>query len=85
VHRWKREASGQPETTDSSVGDDSLLVAAVLKKDRKATAEFVARYADVLYSYVRSRLAPRYDQVEDLRLACLFVWLEVLSANACER
>lgn len=45
---------------------DSALVAAVLRKDRKATAEFVARYADDLYSYIRSRLAPRYDQVDDL-------------------
>jgi RNA polymerase sigma-70 factor, ECF subfamily len=46
--------------------EDSALVAAVLRKDRKATAEFVARYADGLYRYVRSRLAPRYDQVDDL-------------------
>jgi RNA polymerase sigma-70 factor, ECF subfamily len=37
-----------------------------LRKDRKATAEFVARYADDLYRYLRSRLAPMYDQVEDL-------------------
>jgi RNA polymerase sigma-70 factor (ECF subfamily) len=43
-----------------------LLVAGILKKDRKATAEFVARFADALYAYVRSRLAPRYDQIEDL-------------------
>jgi RNA polymerase sigma-70 factor, ECF subfamily len=42
------------------------LVAAVLRKDRKATAEFVARFADDLYSYVRGRLAPHYDQVDDL-------------------
>jgi DNA-directed RNA polymerase specialized sigma24 family protein len=45
--------------------EDSALVAAVLRKDRKATAEFVALYADDLYRYLRSRLAPVYDQVED--------------------
>ena len=46
--------------------EDSQLTAAVLAKDRKATAEFVARYADSVYGYIRGRLAPRYDQVEDL-------------------
>lgn len=50
----------------SPAEDDSALVAAVLRKDRKATAEFVARFADDLYRYLRSRLAPMYDQVEDL-------------------
>ena len=59
------QASDQGQTTSSAAGD-SVLVAAVLRKDRKATAEFVARYADDLYSYIRSRLAPRYDQVDDL-------------------
>ena len=46
--------------------DDARLVAAILRKDRKATAEFVARYADAVYAYVRSRLAPQYDLVDDL-------------------
>ena len=50
----------------ASVHSDLALVAAVLRKDRKATAVFVGRFADELYSYVRSRLAPRYDQVDDL-------------------
>lgn len=45
---------------------DAQLAAAVLAKDRKATAEFVARYTDGVYSYVRSRLAPRTDLVDDL-------------------
>jgi RNA polymerase sigma-70 factor (ECF subfamily) len=44
---------------------DSLLVSAVLRKDRKATAEFVARYSDSVYRYVRARLSPRMDLVED--------------------
>ncbi len=46
--------------------DDAALVAAVLRKDRKATADFVARFADDVYAYIRSRLTPRYDHVEDL-------------------
>lgn len=45
---------------------DATLVAAVLRKDRKATADFVGRFSDDVYAYVRSRLAPHYDQVEDL-------------------
>lgn len=46
--------------------DEKELVAAVLRKDRKATAEFVGLYADTIYSYVRHRLTPRTDLVEDL-------------------
>lgn len=45
---------------------DLVLIAAVLRKDRKATAEFVDLYADAVYSYVRWRLSPREDQVEDV-------------------
>ncbi|MBI3680202.1 MAG: sigma-70 family RNA polymerase sigma factor [Acidobacteria bacterium] len=39
---------------------------AVLRRDRKATALFVERYADAVYGYVRSRLAPRADLADDL-------------------
>jgi len=66
VHSLGQQTPGEPQTISSLAEEDSKLVAAILLKDRKATAEFVARYADDLYSYVRSRLAPRYDQVEDL-------------------
>jgi RNA polymerase sigma-70 factor, ECF subfamily len=45
---------------------DLELVAEVLRKDRKATAEFVARHTDHVYAYVRRRLAPRIDLVEDV-------------------
>ena len=45
---------------------DRELVAAILRKDRKATAEFVAKYADEIYLYVRARLIPRMDLVDDL-------------------
>jgi RNA polymerase sigma-70 factor (ECF subfamily) len=66
VHSLGPQQSSQPQTISSPTDEDSKLVAAVLRKDRKATAEFVGRYADGLYSYVRFRLAPRYDQVDDL-------------------
>jgi len=46
--------------------DDAKLVLEVLRKDRKATAEFVNRYADVLYGYVRRRLVPHTEFVDDL-------------------
>jgi len=51
---------------ESAVDHEMNLVAQVLGKDRKATAEFVARYADCVYSYVRRRVMPRPDAVEDL-------------------
>ena len=46
--------------------DERDLVDAVRGKDRKATAEFVARYTDSVYGYVRQRLAPRSDLVDNL-------------------
>jgi RNA polymerase sigma-70 factor, ECF subfamily len=48
------------------VDDDVALVTAVLQRDRKATAEFVNTYTDAVYSFVRRRLSPRHDLVEDL-------------------
>jgi len=62
---------GQPQPSQSQQSgspnsDDAQLIAAVLNKDRKATAEFVTRCADEVYRYVRSRLAPRYEAVDDL-------------------
>ncbi len=50
----------QPET------EDQRLVAAIQRKDRKATAEFVSRHADAIYRYVYARLVPRTDRVDDL-------------------
>jgi RNA polymerase sigma-70 factor (ECF subfamily) len=46
--------------------NERALVAAVLRRDRKATAHFVSAYADAVYAYVRHRLAPRADAVEDV-------------------
>jgi RNA polymerase sigma-70 factor (ECF subfamily) len=46
--------------------DEQALVAAVLRRDRKATARFVEDYADQVYAYVRHRLAPRADAIDDV-------------------
>jgi len=51
---------------ESSGAADMQLVSAVLSKDRKATAEFVALHADGIYAYVHHRLIPRTDLVEDI-------------------
>ena len=51
---------------DANAADDIRLVSQVLNKDRKATAEFVERYTDCVYSYVRRRVMPQADAVEDL-------------------
>jgi len=48
------------------------LVAGVLAKDRKATAEFVALCTHSIYPFVRRRLLPRSDLVEDLMQEILF-------------
>lgn len=45
---------------------DEQLVSAVLRKDRKATAEFVGRCSDWIYPFVCVRLSPFRDVVEDL-------------------
>jgi RNA polymerase sigma factor (sigma-70 family) len=61
-----RHSVQPPVEVDSTLADDLKLVAEVLSKDRKATAEFVSRYADCVYSYVRRRVMPRPEAVEDL-------------------
>ncbi len=59
-------SAGATNSDISPASDDSQLVAAVLRKDRKATAEFVSLHADHVYAFVRTRLIPRTDLVEDL-------------------
>src|SRR5438552_9919032 len=54
------------EPVESDWADDMKLVADVLAKDRKATAEFVSRYVDYVYSYVRRRVMPNSSAAEDL-------------------
>ena len=45
---------------------DISLVQAVLKRDRKATADFVRLYSDPVYRFVFARLAPRSDAADDV-------------------
>jgi RNA polymerase sigma-70 factor, ECF subfamily len=44
---------------------DRELVASVLRGDRKAAARLVAGHIDAVYGYVRQRLSPRADLVDD--------------------
>lgn len=65
--RWKVDSTHCPAPScDQAAAEDLALVAAVLQRDRKATAEFVNTYTDAVYSFVRRRLTPRYDLVDDL-------------------
>jgi hypothetical protein len=60
------EAVGTSAVESDAQAEDRKLAAAILRNDRKATAEFVAKYADPIYRYVRCRLIPRMDLVDDL-------------------
>ena len=61
-----QQAAATFDVESNAQEEDRKLVAAILQKDRKATAEFVERYADQIYLYIRSRLIPRMDLVDDL-------------------
>jgi RNA polymerase sigma factor (sigma-70 family) len=58
--------TGSAPVVDPGSAAERELVAAILRKDRKATARFVADYTDGVYAYVRHRLAPRADLVDDV-------------------
>lgn len=55
-----------PESGPAAPHPDLELARAVLEKDRKATAVWVDKFSGPVYSYVRSRLFPRTDLVDDL-------------------
>ena len=59
-------ADTPPSPTGGASTDEHRLVAAVLRKDRKATAELVSTHADAVYAYVRHRMAPRVESVDDV-------------------
>jgi RNA polymerase sigma-70 factor, ECF subfamily len=56
----------QPAQAPEFVSDERGLVASVLAKERKATAEFVEQCADWLYPFLRRRLVPRPEVIEDI-------------------
>lgn len=58
-------ASESRGTQTQATVDDVRFVQAVVRGDRKATAEFVERYSDILYTYLSGRLFPRTDLVDD--------------------
>lgn len=64
----ERPGTHEIQARSGGVGElsDQDLVAEILRRDRKATAEFVVRCADHVYGYVRRRLVPRADLVEDI-------------------
>lgn len=47
-------------------GAERDLITSVLRKDRKAAARLVAGHIDAVYSYVRHRLSPHADLVDDV-------------------
>ena len=55
-----------PPRTESEIKRERDLIEAVLGKDRKAAALFVDQYADGIYGYVRQRLTPRTELVDDI-------------------
>jgi RNA polymerase sigma-70 factor (ECF subfamily) len=56
-------------------GNETALAEAVLRRDRKAAAELVERFADDVYSFVWNRLFPRVEHVDDLvQETFLAVW-----------
>ena len=73
--------TAEPRSPAPSAEEQALLEA-VLAKDRKAAAEFVARYADAVYAYVSRRLAPRADLVEDVVQDVFLVALQKLATFA---
>jgi len=78
-----QEAAQNRVNEISSSDEEQRLVSEVLHKDRKATAEFVARCADYVYPFVRRRLLPRTEAVEDLLQEILLAaWQNLASFRA---
>src|SRR5438477_6000108 len=78
-----QEAAQNRVNEISSSHEEQQLVSEVLHKDRKATAEFVARCADYVYPFVRRPLLPRTEAVEDLLQEILLAaWQNLASFRA---
>jgi RNA polymerase sigma-70 factor (ECF subfamily) len=48
-----------------AAADEAQLLAGLIRRDRKATEEFVARFSGAVYSYLHRRLWPNVSDVED--------------------
>ena len=75
-----KDSASAAAAAEAGRSEDARLVEAVLQKDRKATAEFVACYSDGLYAYLHRRLVPRVDLVDDLLQEVFLAALENLAA-----
>jgi RNA polymerase sigma-70 factor, ECF subfamily len=64
--RSHKAGATPPPPASDALSVDSQLVSAVLRNDRKATAQLVAQHTDAVHGYVRHRLAPRTDLVDDV-------------------
>lgn len=64
--RDEAQPAGTAQGAAVAVAQEKRLVEAVLRKDRKATAEFVAAHSDAVYAFVRHRMAPRVERVDDV-------------------
>jgi len=83
VHTAATESKYEPVAQGRAAApEEQQLVAAVIRKDRKATAEFVGRFANPVHAYVRQRLAPRTDLVDDLVQEVFLAALKGLPAFA---
>ncbi len=56
---------GLPFLRGTEDAQEAELIQALLRKDRKATEEFISRYGDAVYGYLSRRLFPHTDVVED--------------------
>lgn len=65
-----RPTHSVPSSPPGSSAVELRLIAEVLRKDRKSTAEFVSLCADWVYPFVRSRLSPEAaeDMVQEIVL-----------------
>jgi RNA polymerase sigma-70 factor, ECF subfamily len=72
-----------PIAAESFAADhERELIAAVLRKDRKAAARLVAAHIDAVHGYARHRLAPRADLVDDVVQDVFLAALDGLAAFA---
>jgi RNA polymerase sigma factor (sigma-70 family) len=61
-----QHASEETLPFSKSLSDDVSLAAAILARDRKATAQFVELHSDAVHRYVWKRLAPKTEMVDDV-------------------
>jgi RNA polymerase sigma-70 factor, ECF subfamily len=66
----------------SAEADERELIASVLRNDRKAAARLVAGHIDAVHGYVRHRLTPLADLVDDVVQDVFLAALNGLSAFA---